>query len=488
VGLLLLVSARDGYHRDELYFLEASRHLAWGYVDQPSFSIALVGLSRVLFGNSLFGLRLLPALADGACVVLTGLIAREFGGGRFAQGLAALSLAVSPFLVAGHLAGPTIYDFLFWELLSFVVIRILRTGNEPLWLVAGLIGGIALQNKETILFLVFGLVVGVLINRQAHVLASPWLWAGAALALVIWAPTLIWEAKYHWPTIEMSRNLHQEHSGLADSITFLPIQLLLPGWWVAPVWISGLWALWREPRLHPYRAFAVAYALLFVVIGVYMGDRPYYFAGLYAVLLGAGAIVADGVVHGTRRFFSLRRPKRRLVWRSPGTVIAMILVLAAIDLPLALPILPARALATVPLQGINYNLGETIGWPQLVATVAHIYRSLPPAERSSTTIVTDNYGEAGAFDRYGGSFGLPQAYSGHNNYWWWGPPKPATGTTIAVGLASPMLRHYFGSVTLAQRFHNAQGVDNDEEGTYIWLCRDQKKPWPEIWGQFRHYG
>ncbi|HEX3326159.1 MAG TPA: hypothetical protein VHV50_04110 [Actinomycetota bacterium] len=162
--------------------------------------------------------------------------------------------------------------------------------------------------------------------------------------------------------------------------------------------------------------------------------------------------------------------------------------MAAINLPLALPILPARALATVPLQGVNYNLGETIGWPQLVATVAHIYRSLPPAERSSTTIVTGNYGEAGAFDRYGRSFGLPQVYSGHNNYWWWGPPKPATGTTIAVGLASPMLRHYFGSVALAQRFHNAQGVDNDEEGTYIWLCRDQKKPWPTIWGHFRHYG
>ena len=160
VGLLLLTSARDGYHRDELYFLEASRHLAWGYVDQPSFSIAMVGLSRVLFGNSQFGLRLFPALTDGACVVLTGLIARELGGSRFAQGLAALSLAVSPFLVAGHIAGPTIYDFLFWELLSFLVIRILRTGNERLWLVAGLAGGVALENKETILFLVFGLIVG----------------------------------------------------------------------------------------------------------------------------------------------------------------------------------------------------------------------------------------------------------------------------------------------------------------------------------------
>ncbi|MEA2508505.1 MAG: hypothetical protein QOG21_587 [Actinomycetota bacterium] len=488
IGLLLLTSARDGYHRDELYFLEASRHLAWGYVDQPPFSIAVVALSRVLFGNSLFGLRLFPALADGACVIMTGLIARELGASRLAQALAALALAVSPFLIAGHLAGPTIYDFVGWMLLSFFVIRVLRTGNQRLWLAAGLVTGVALENKETILFLIFGLVVGLLINRQAQALASPWLWTGVAVAVLIWAPNLLWEVKYHWPTIEMSRNLHAEHSGLGDSLTFIPIQLLLPGWWVAPVWMSGLWALWREPRFHPYRAFAVAYALLFILVGVFMGDRPYYFAALYAVAMGAGTIVAEGVIQGARRFFSLQRPKRRLMWRSPGTVIVVILIAAAIDLPLALPILPARALATVPLQALNYNLGETIGWPQLVGKVAHIYRSLPRSERSSVTIVTDNYGEAGAFARYGAAMGLPNAYSGHNSYWWWGSPKPAIGTTIALNIDRPLLRRYFDQVTLAARFHNAQGVDNDEEGAFIWLCRGQKKPWPMIWDRFRHYG
>jgi 4-amino-4-deoxy-L-arabinose transferase-like glycosyltransferase len=488
IGLLLLTSVRDGYHRDELYFLEASRHLAWGYVDQPPFSIALVALSRVLFGNSLFGLRLFPALADGACVVMTGLIARELGASRFAQALAAVALAVSPFLIAGHLAGPTIYDFLGWMLLSFFVIRVLRTGNQRLRLTAGLVTGVALENKETILLLMFGLLVGLLINRQGHVLTSPWLWTGVAVAVLIWAPNLLWEVKYHWPTFEMSRNLHAEHSGLADSLTFIPIQLLLPGWWVAPVWISGLWALWREPRFHPYRAFAVAYALLFIVVGVFMGDRPYYFAALYAVAMAAGAIVAEEVIQGARRFFYVRRPKRRLMWRSPRTAVAIILIAAAIDLPLSLPILPAKALATIPLQALNYNLGETIGWPQLVAAVARIARSLPPSERSSLTIVTDNYGEAGAFDRYGAAMGLPQAYSGHNSYWWWGPPKPSTGTTIALNIDRPLLRRYFDHVTLAARFRNAEGVDNDEEGAFIWLCRGQKKPWPTIWGRFRHYG
>ena len=168
--------------------------------------------------------------------------------------------------------------------------------------------------------------------------------------MVIWAPTLIWEAKYHWPTFEMSRNLHQEHSGIAVSITFLPIQLLLPGWWAAPVWMSGLWALWREPRFHLYRSFAIAYALLFVLIGVYIGDRPYYFAGLYAVALAAGRDRRRRRrSRGAQVLLAAATPET-LVWRSPSTVIAIILIVAAIDLPLSLPILPASALATVPLQ------------------------------------------------------------------------------------------------------------------------------------------
>jgi 4-amino-4-deoxy-L-arabinose transferase-like glycosyltransferase len=372
VALLLLTATRDGYHRDELYFLEASHHLAWGYVDQPPLSIALAGLSRLFFGNSLLGMRLFPALADGAVVIFTGLIARELGGERFSQGLASLAIAVSPFLIAGHLAGPTIYDFLAWVVVSFLVIRILRTGNERLWLLVGVTVGVALENKETILFLLFGLFIGLIVNRQIRLLASVWLGIAVLGALALWAPNLIWQAQHSWPSLEMSKNLHQEHSGLTYTFTFVPIQLLLPGWWIAPVWMAGLWALWREPWFRRYRAFALAYSLLFVLVGLFMGDRPYYFAALYAVAVTAGAIVADEVIQGLRRFFPRRRPRRRLIWGSRRTVVVLILVIALINLPLSLPILPASALAKVPLQNLNYNLGETIGWRQLVSRVARV--------------------------------------------------------------------------------------------------------------------
>src|SRR5437588_1352744 len=176
--VLLATATRYGYHRDELYFLEASKHMAWGYVDQPPLSVALVWLSRVLFGESLFWMRVPPALADAATVLLAGLIARELGGKRFAQALAALAVAVSPFLIAGHLAGPTIYDFLAWSAVSLFVVRIIRTGRERLWVAVGVVAGLGLLDKETIALLAVALAVGLVLNRQAKMLRSPWGWAG----------------------------------------------------------------------------------------------------------------------------------------------------------------------------------------------------------------------------------------------------------------------------------------------------------------------
>jgi hypothetical protein len=191
-----------------------------------------------------------------------------------------------------------------------------------------------------------------------------------------------------------------------------------------------------------------------------------------------------------RRFFSERRPGRRFIWRSRRAAVLFVLVPGLLTLPIALPVLPPGALAKVPLQNINYNLGEEVGWQALVAQVATVYHSLPPAQRAQVAIVTGNYGEAGAIDRYGPTLGLPAAYSGHNNYWWWGPPRLPQGIAIIVGLTDrpSWLLRYFGSVRLVGRVHNPWGVANDEEGVPLWLCRQQRQPWPAIWPRFKSYG
>ena len=491
--VLLLVAGRYGYHRDELYFVAASKHMAWGYVDQPPLSVALVWLSRRLFGDSLYGLRLFPALAFAAAVALAGLTARELGGRRFAQTLAALLLAVSPFLIMAHMAGPTVYDLLGWALVMLVVLRVLRTGDQRLWLLVGLLVGLSLYAKHTILFLVIALLAGFVVNRQWKVLLSPYLWFGAGIAIVLWVPNLLWQAQHGWPTIAMSGALREKHSGAGYSVTFVILQFVLPGLWAAPVWLAGLWALLRDRRLRDYRAFAVAYLLLFVVLLVAMGDRPYYLGPLYVVLLGVGAVITGGVIEGSRRFFSeqpaeVRSP--RSMWRSPPAAYTWIVVYAVIFLPLSLPVLPAHWLHTVPLQKIDYNLGEEIGWQDLTKTVAGVYGSLSAGERAHTVIITGNYGEAGALQRYGPAYGLPPIYSGQNNFYLWGRPPARATTVIAVGMGedpSSWLGQYFGEVTRAARIANAAGVDNEEQGQSVWLCRQPLRPWPELWPQFQHY-
>ncbi len=489
VVVLLALATRDGYHRDELYFLEASKHLALGYVDQPPVSVLGAWFSRHAFGEgSLFGLRVIPALLDGAAIVLTGLIARELGGERFAQLFAALCAAVSGFLVIAHLAGPTAYDLVTWLAASLIVIHILRTDRRRLWLLCGFVVGVGLEAKNTVLLLFFALAVGLIINRQWRVLMSPYVWAGAAIALALWAPNLIWDASNGWPTAEMDRHLRAEHSSLGAALAFPGIQLLLPNIVLAPVWISGLVALFREQRFRRYRAFAYAYVVMFVAVIVVIPDRPYYLGPIYGVLFAFGAIVVDEVVHGRRRLVRSGPAGRRLVWRSPAAALVIAMVALLVMLPVALPVLPPSALASVPLQKLNYNLGETIGWQSFVSTVARVYRSLPPAERTDAVIFTANYGEAGAIDRYGKANGLPAAFSGHNSFWWWSRPTAIGSVTIATGFDRDHLLRFWRRVALATRYHNPWGVDDDEQGAPIWIASAQRQSWRVIWPKLKHYG
>ncbi len=487
IALLLLFASRNGYHRDELYFLAASHHLSFGYVDQPPMAVVAAWLARVALGNTLLGLRLIPALLDGVVVALTGAIARELGGRRFAQAFAALCVGLGGFLVIAHVEGPTIFDAVDWALTSFLIIRILRTGNARLWLAVGAVVAVGLESKETILLLLATLAIGLVVNRQASIFRSSWLWAGVGLAVAGWAPNLAWQAIHHWPAREMDANLRAEHSGLGFALTYPFITLLALQPLVAPVWMAGWWALWTRIEMRPFRAFATSFAIAFVLLWIVIPDRFYYLAPGYPVLFAAGAIVTQEVVNGERGFFR-RVPHRRFFWRSRHAAVAIACLGGVLILPLALPVLPPAALAKVPLQAINYNLGEEIGWQTLTDQVAGVWKALPPSERASSVIVTENYGEAGAIDLFGPTRGLPQAYSGHNSFWWWGPPSPATGAAIAVGFDRAALTPYFTSVSLADRIHNAYGVTNDEEGAPIWICTRQLASWSAIWLAFRHYG
>ena len=355
----------------------------------------------------LWALRVFPALAGGASVVFTALTARELGGRWRAQVLAALAASTSPqILAAFHLLSTTAFDIFFWSAITLMVVRLLRTGNEQLWLAVGALTGIALVNKFNVAFLVVGLAAGLILGGRSRMLGSPWLWAGCALALAIWSPNIVWNAQHDWAAVAMMHSLHEENSTLGASLAFIPEQLIVVGPVLAVFSIAGLRRLFRHPFGRPLGLRVPRHAR------AVLRDRC-------QVLLPRRRIL-----HALRR----RRvwAEERLVHRTPAKGVrgwvALMVAGAVVAMPITLPVLPTSALAKGPWEGeINKDLSATVGWPSLVGQIATIANRLPVAERANLVIFTGDYGAAGAVDLYGAGFGLPHAISGHNTYWWWGP-------------------------------------------------------------------
>jgi hypothetical protein len=474
VAIALVVFAGEyGFHRDELYFLAAGERLDWGYPDQGPLTPAIAALVNAIAPDSLTALRVPSALATAGTVLLTGVLAWELGAESRAQLIAAGCVAVGAvFLITGHLLSTTTFDLLAWTVLLWLAVRGVRTGDDRLWLPAGFVLGLALLNKPLPAFLAAGLLAGVAIAGPRRLLRSPWVWAGAAIALALWAPWLIWQADTGWPQLDVAENITAGGSASSEPRwAFLPFQLLLVSPLLIPVWIAGLVALLRDPRLRPYRFLAWTWIFLAAAF-LATGGKPYYLAGMFPVLLAAGAPAVD-------RWLDRGREGLRRV--ALGTAFA---TSAAVSAVIALPLLPASDLE--PVLALNEDAGETVGWPELTAIVADVHARAPGP--GPVTIYTANYGEAGAIDRYGPDLGLPRAHSGHNAYAEWGTPN-GSGTVIVIGyLDEGILRSSFRGCRLGARVSNEAGIENDEDGAPIWLCRAPDRPWPELADELAHLG
>ena len=477
-AVLMALSARYGFDRDELYFLDAARHLQASYVDQPVLAPLLAWVSLKLFGVSLTGLRLWPALAAWATVVVGGLTAREFGGGRRAQLLAAIGTATMPVLLgSAHVANTTAYELLAWASLALVVARIGRTGDCRWWLAGGLIAGLGVADDHSAAFFVVALVIGVLLSGGRRMIWNRWFLAGAAIAVAFEVPDLWWQAQHGWATIAMTQALNQENGGLANIATWVVGQLGMVTLALAWVWVAGLRFLWRSGR-PMWKSLAWAYGLLFVLFALTTGSKTYYLGAAYVYLLAAGAVAIDG-------WLAAR----------PGRMRSLMLVAAvttAVAVPIVLPVLPAADIAwTYPT---NPTLGETVGWPGFVRTVDAAWTSLPPRQRASAVIFAADYGEAGAVNELGRGMGLPTAVSAQNSEWWWGPGNPRPSTVLAVapgpvdvtGYAA-YLRKFFSRVRVAATLRNSDGLHNQEWGGHVYVCTGPRQPWAQMWPRLRNY-
>ncbi|MGW6196450.1 ArnT family glycosyltransferase [Kribbella sp. NPDC055110] len=462
-AVLTALSGRYGYHRDELYFLVAGRHLSWGYVDQPPLTPFVARVSTAVFGDTVMGLRVLSTLSTVATIVVVALLAREFGSERRGQVLAAVCAAVSGFVLGvGHMVSTATYDLLAWMLIGLFAVKLLRTGDGRWWLALGLTAGIALENKYLVILPVGALLISLLIVGPREVLRSWWLLAGVAVAGLIALPNVLWQFQHDWPQLTVASGISQD-DGTENRIMFIPLQLLQLSPVLVPVWVAGFLRIGRQ--LHWARSVALAYPLLCVVVLV-TGGKSYYALPLLLVLVAAGC-----------------EPTLRWVDRNRTQAVVALVLTAVTSAAFTLPVLPASAADfVIP---VNKEQGEQIGWPAFAASVASAWGQIPSADRA--TLFTGNYGEAGALVRYGPALGLPTPYSSHMSFWDWArPPDTNTGAVLLVEIERNRgFESYFKDCNQVGTVDSI--VSNDEDGTALVLCAGPADAWSTLWPKIRQF-
>jgi hypothetical protein len=478
VILHLLTDNRYGFHRDELQFLSDARHLDWGFVAYPPFTPVVERIGLASFGTSMVGLRLFSVIAQAVATVVAGLMARQLGGGRLAQITTALAVAFSPVpLFEGTEFQYTSFDFLWWVLIAYFTIRLLQTDDPRWWLAIGACIGLGLETKYAIVFYIAGILAGVAFTPARRFLKTGWFWAGVALALVLFLPNFLWLARHDFISYQFLQHIHKRDVGEGRAQGFLLQQLTQCANLAAvPLWIAGLWGYARERRYRIVAWMAVIPVALFLL----GKGRWYYTAGVYPMLIAMGAVMAE------RWLAKLPRWGRRTIEGAYYAVFAVVAIyLCAIILPLA---------SSGPLRQFaldrNGDLREEFGWSELVRTVAQIRDALPADEQAHLAITTGNYGEYGAIEILGKTYGLPQPFGTTNSEWLRGYPAAGTTTYIVLGLNSNQANAIFIGCRLVGHNGNAEGVRNEESRFHpdIFVCGPARVPWAEFWKGHKDFG
>jgi 4-amino-4-deoxy-L-arabinose transferase-like glycosyltransferase len=460
VAASMAVAGRYGWLGDELYYLASARHPALGYVDFPPVTPMIAWLVQAIAPGSLVALRFTSVLAGALVVVLAALIARELGGGRGAQVLAALAVVISPEFLGGNFLFETVsFDQLAWALLLWLVARVLAGHDGRLWVLAGLVLGIGLETKYTIAALAVALTAGLLLTPARRHLATPWPWLGAGLAALLLAPNLWWQAGHGWDSVAYVLS-HRGHTDgpvayWAQQALFLVDPVLLPLAVAGAVW------LWRSGTFRALAWTAVAAELVLFAAG----GKSYYPAALYPLLYAAGAVWLERSA-GSRL---LRR-----AWTAAAVAVTLLLV------PILLPVLPPDVIARSP--GLQTSVSrEMFGWPDMAHQVAAAYAALPPADRRGAMVLAAYDSEAGALELYGPALGLPTVVSPHLTDYYWAPARMDPDVVIAVGYDRPSLEALFADVSQVGTIGNSYGIENHDAGTPIFVCRSPRRPLWQAW-------
>jgi hypothetical protein len=474
----IATNGRYGFHRDELQFLSDARHLDWGYVSYPPMTPFLERIGLSLFGLSLVGLRMFSVIAQAIVIVVSGLMARDLGGGRLAQITTVLAVGLSPLPIFEATEFQyTSFGFLWYVLIAWFIIRLLKSDNPRWWLAIGAAVGLGLLTKYSITFFIAGMLLGVVLTPARRYLASRWFWGGIAVALLIFLPNLIWLVRHDFISYTFLQHIHTRDVGEGRAAGFLLGQFIADAnLFAAPMWIAGLIAYFRDRR---YRMLAWMYLVPVVLFWVGKG-RFYYVAEAYPMLLAMGAVVGESWLS---RMPAWRRRAREAVF------FAGLFAVGAIASTRIVPIAPSGPLRDYALSK-NGDLREEIGWDELVKTVAGIRDSLPPDQQASLGITVGNYGEQGAIEILGPAYHLPPPISTTNSAWLRGYPSQPPTTLIVLGITREQADEIFTGCRLAGHNGNSLGVKNEESEDHpdIFVCGPPRKPWPEVWKEHKDFG
>ena len=478
-----------GYMSDELYYLDCANHLAWGYVDHPPLSIALLALVRSTLGDSLLALRLLPALAGCGTLVLTALLAREIGGGRTAQALAALAALVAPvFLGITGFYSMNAFEPPLWSAAALLLARIINGADARTWLLLGGVLGLGLLDKISTSWFGLGLGVGSILTRERRWLATPWPWAAGAIAAILFSPHVWWQVQHGWPLLEFIHNATTVKMIDKPPLQFLSEQLLVMGPLLAPLWLGGLVFYFATPDGRRFQLLAWIWITILCVLMANGAARSNYLAPAYPPLLAAGSVA----------FERLARAER---WRwLPAAAVVIFFAGGAAMAPMAIPLLPpelyiayARAVGVSPpvdqideLGAMPLHYALRFGWSDLLRAVGDAFDTLSPEEREKAVVLGNLFGDTAAINFFGPERGLPRAIGGHNSYWLWGPGDANGDVLLAVAHTDRRLREWYESVERVAEV-DCDYCMPDMARLAVYVCRRPRRPIAAWWPETKRY-
>ncbi len=480
-----------GYFIDEFYYIACANNPAFGYVDHPPLAPLLLTVFQFLFGSSLYTIRILPALAETAAVFYTGILVKEIGGNKFAQFIAACSVAAMPVTIAfGTFYSMNAFEPLLAVLLLLVTVRMIKSENSKLWIQVGIIMGLGMMNKHTFGVFIIALLLSLIISGKWKLLFSKWFVIGGAIGLFIFLPNIIWQILNDFPSLEFYRNISVDKNVYTPPIDFAIGQVMYMSPSTAPIWLAGTFYFLFSKQFKDYRFLSVLFAGLFIFMMLSGTSRPDRLAFAYPAAFIGGAL-----------FFETNILNFNLHWLKIPLVVFLFSGLL-LSFPILLPHFSYNFSQNyTEWLGINTELekgkkpplhqilADRIGWEEKVELVVNAYNSLSDEDKKHTIIAASNYGQAGAIELFGKPYNLPPVACAHNNYYLWSKERVNGNILLQLDNDDSFegLSRLFEEVKIYPGIFKNDFVSDHENNLVVFICRYPKIPPKKMLEQSKNF-